>query len=231
MRLGETMRMKTKFMAAAALAALMIVPAAAQTPSRPPSVATQAVGATALSGAARDAAIARANAALNAQRTLQGRFVQAAADGSRARGAFYLQRPGKLRFEYDAPATMLIVSDGRVVHMRDRALRTTERTPLDSTPLRLILSERIDLARDGRITRVARQGDALLITARDRAGVADGEITLRFEGPNARLTAWDVVDAAGGRTQIALTDITTPASLDRRLFQMEDRLEARPGRP
>jgi outer membrane lipoprotein-sorting protein len=183
-----------------------------------------------LNGADRAAAIAQANAALNAQRTMQGRFVQVAPDGSRATGSFYLQRPGRLRFEYDPPASLLIISDGRVVSMRDTQLRTTERTPLESTPLRLILAEQIDLARDARITRVAREGAALLISARDRTAGTEGEITLRFEGADGGLRSWEVIDATGGRTQIALTGVSHPASLDRNLFRLEDVLENRPGR-
>ena len=108
---------------------------------------------------------------------------------------FYLQRPGRLRFEYDPPATMLIVSDGSVVAMRDTELRTTERTPLRSTPLNIILGETIDLARNARILRVSRAGPWMMITARDRAGQTDGQITLQFYGPQMELRSWDVIDA------------------------------------
>ena len=187
---------------------------------------------TALSGADRTAALARANAALNSVDLLQGRFVQYAPDGSRAGGAFYMQRPGKLRFEYDRPATMIIVSDGRVVHMRDTALRTTDRTPLNSTPLNLVLRDNVSLERDARITRVARQGDSILVSARDRQGLADGQITMRFSGPNAELRSWEIIDATGSRTQIQLTSVTRPASIDRRMFRLEDQIDSRPrGRP
>jgi outer membrane lipoprotein-sorting protein len=155
--------------------------------------------------------------------------VQTSPDGSRAAGAFYLQKPGKLRFEYDPPATMLIVSDGSVVSMRDTALRTTERTPLRSTPLNLVLRSQVDLARDARITRVVRNGQSLLITARDRSGMTDGEITMHFQGPSAELRSWDVTDATGARTRIALSNVSQPATLDRRLFRLEDLVGERRG--
>ena len=216
--------------AAAAAAALLAFSAAAQpAPSMAPPSPAARILPVALSGPAREAAIAEANRALNAVRLMQGRFLQISPDGSRAAGVFYLQRPGKLRFEYDPPASLLIVSDGQVVALRDRALRTTERTPLDSTPLNLILGEQINLTRDARITRVERLGGStILITARDRSGGAEGEITLRFDG--ARLGSWDIIDAAGGRTRIALSGVSQPESLDRSLFRLEDMLENRPGR-
>jgi outer membrane lipoprotein-sorting protein len=180
-----------------------------------------------LDGAARAEGLALANGSLNGVQRLQGRFIQQSPGGGRATGMFYLQRPGRLRFEYDPPATLLIVSDGNVVAMRDTELRTTERTPLRSTPLNLILGETINLERDARVLRVSRAGPWLMVTARDRRGQTDGQITLQFFGPNAELRSWDVIDATGARTRVTLSDITQPASLDRSLFRLEDMLSNR----
>jgi len=237
MRFGHMTLMKMLIPAAVALAGVLAISAAQAEPRAASPLAAIAAGQASsvalasLSGAERADALAAANRSLNGVRQMQGRFVQVAPDGSRASGMFYLQRPGKLRFQYDPPATMLIVSDGRVVSMRDTALRTTERTPLDSTPLNLILGASIDLERNARIVRVSRSGAWTLVTARDRSGATDGAITLHFYGDNAELRSWDVVDAAGGRTRVALSDVTHPASLDRRLFRLEDILENRPRRP
>jgi outer membrane lipoprotein-sorting protein len=207
--------------ALAALTALVLAAPAAQAQPRPASVT--------ITGAERDAALAQANRALNSVQRLQGRFTQTAPDGSRATGALYLQRPGKMRFEYDPPASLLIVSDGNVVAMRDTALRNTERTNLRSTPLNLILRQEVNLARDARITRVARNGEWIMVSARDRSGATDGEITLNFFGPSAQLRSWDVIDATGSRTRITLSDVTQPASFNQRLFRLEDMLESRRG--
>jgi len=182
---------------------------------------------TPLAGPERAAALAEANTALNGVARLQGRFTQFSPDGGRIAGAFYMQRPGKLRFEYDPPATTLIVADGSVVALRDTALRTTDRTPLRSTPLNFILKSNIDLARDARIVNVARQGADILVTARDRAGQMDGQITMRLSGPNRQLASWEVVDAAGARTRIVLSELTRPAALDRNLFRLTDVIDSR----
>src|ERR1700741_3577298 len=192
------------------LAALALAPAAfAQQP-------------VVLDGAGGVEGRAQANQALNGVQRLQGRFVQTSPGGGRATGMFYMERPGKLRFEYDPPATLLIVSDGSVVAMRDRELRTTERTPLRSTPLNIILGRSINLERDARILRVSRSGPWLLVTARDRGGQTDGQITLQFYGPQVELRSWDVIDATGARTRITLSDISRPANFDRSLFRLQD---------
>lgn len=197
---------------------------------RPRTVVAPAIPPTAitLQGQARTTALARANAALNAVQRLQGRFLQSSPDGVNARGRFFLERPGRLRFQYDPPSTLLIVSDGRVVAMRDTALRTTERTPLRSTPLHLILDAGVDLVRDARVTRVAQAGDRLMITARDRTGEMDGSITLNF-GANAALESWDVTDGGGAATRVVLSELTRPASFERNLFRLEDIVVSRPG--
>jgi outer membrane lipoprotein-sorting protein len=199
------------------LSALVLAPAAYAQQATP----------VVLDGAARAEGLALANGSLNGVQRLQGRFIQQSPGGGRATGMFYLQRPGRLRFEYDPPATLLIVSDGTVVAMRDTELRTTERTPLRSTPLNLILGETINLERDARVLRVSRAGPWLMVTARDRRGQTDGQITLQFFGPNAELRSWDVIDATGARTRVTLSDITQPASLDRSLFRLEDMLSNR----
>lgn len=184
-----------------------------------------------LTGADRAAGLALANRSLNGFTRLQARFMQSSPGGGRASGTVYIQRPGRMRFEYDPPASMLIVSDGSVVALRDRELRTTERTPLRSTPLNLILGSNIDLERNARVLRVSEAGPWLMVTARDRTGEMDGQIILQFYGPEAELRSWDVIDATGARTRIALSDITEPASFDRSLFRLEDMLDRdRPGR-
>jgi outer membrane lipoprotein-sorting protein len=217
-------------LALAGLAALALAAPAALAQDLRPRTAVASPQIVALDGAARAAALAAANRTLNNVQRLQGRFVQRSPGGGSSTGNFYLQRPGRLRFEYDAPATLLIVSDGSVVAMRDTALRTTDRTPLRSTPLNLILGERIDLERNARITRVSRSGPWTMITARDRSGQTDGLITLNFYGEEAELRSWDVTDATGARTRITLSDVSEPASLDRSLFRLDDMLESRPGR-
>ncbi len=216
MNTADTRRAALALLLAAALSA----PSFAQAPGlrgrAQDSLAT--AGQVELTGAARTQALAQASAALNDLRTLEGRFLQIAG-GSAMTGRFHMQRPGKLRFAYDPPASMLIVADGSVVAIQDTALRSVNRAPLRSTPLYFVLKSDINLERDARIVRVARQGDTLYITARDRTGAADGQITLALSGPNFELRSWEVVDGSGARTRLALSDVTRPARIDPALFR------------
>lgn len=194
------------------LAALVAAPAAAQDAAQPPTP-------TVLSGRARAEGLRQANQMLNAVDRLRGHFLQAASDGSRATGVFYIERPGKLRFEYDPPTDFLIVSDGRTVMMRDGALHTTERVALRATPLNLIVNPNINIAQH--TLRVSESGPWLLITLRDRLGQIDGQLTLHFFRPTGELRSWDVHDVTGIRTRTTLSDIVRPESLDPALFALE----------
>ncbi|MGB1006740.1 MAG: LolA family protein, partial [Thalassobaculaceae bacterium] len=49
-------------------------------------------------------------------------FIQVSSAGKMARGRLYLWRPGRLRFEYDPPTPIVIISDGSWVSYRDNEL-------------------------------------------------------------------------------------------------------------
>jgi hypothetical protein len=100
------------------------------------------------------AAAARVSGYLSSLRTLAGNFVQVGPDGSRSTGDFYIQKPGKVRFEYDAPSPIAMISDGSSLVVRDTKLATQDIYPLSQTPLRYLLSDRIDLMKDTNVVSV-----------------------------------------------------------------------------
>lgn len=197
---------------------LLGLPLVALAQTRPPIAARPTSGE--LSGAQRAAALTEASAALNRIAAMQGRFTQVAPDGSLSRGRIYMQRPGKLRFEYDPPSPLTIVSDGSVVAVEDRAMRDIQRVPLRSTPLFYVLKPQVNLERDARITRVVQQGDSLLVSARDRSGEADGEITITFGGATRDLTQWSITDGQRQTTRITLSEVQRAGRLDQKLFRV-----------
>ena len=119
---------------------------------------------------------------------MSGNFVQIGADGRRASGNFYLQKPGKVRFEYDPPSPIDIIADGSSVVVRDRRLATQDLYPLSQTPLRFLLADRIDLLRDTNVTARHRRRAVRLDRDRGEAGAdrhqpADDDV--RRQGPAA----------------------------------------------
>ena len=58
-------------------------------------------------------------------RTLVGDFVQVGPDGKKSEGEFFMQKPGRIRFDYNPPNPIEMIADGSsVVGARPQALRT-----------------------------------------------------------------------------------------------------------
>lgn len=188
----------------------------------PSAAAAKAALPVLLSGAERAQTLAAASASLNRLASVQGRFVQVAPDGRVTQGSVYLQKPGKVRFDYDPPTALLIVADGATVAVEDRRLKDVSRIPLRSTPLFYVLKRDVNLERDARITKVARSGDSILVTARDRTGEAEGEITLTFSAGAYELRNWEILDAQRQMTRISLANLRAAPRLDPKLFRIQD---------
>ena len=106
----------------------------------------------------------KVSAYLSSIQQLVGDFVQVGPDGSRIRGEFYIQKPGKVRFDYEPPSRIEIIADGQSVVVRDRKLATQDLYPLSQTPLRFLLSERIDLLKETNIVGVRADDTFVTIT-------------------------------------------------------------------
>ena len=175
------------------------------------------------------ATLRRAQTYLQGLTSAQGGFTEVSGPQSRE-GRFYLQRPGKMRFEYTNPAGLLVVSDGHNVKRYDPRLNNFQQVPLGQTPLSTFLARNVRLDQGVRIDRVTRmQSGAFAITARDARRPNDGQIILSFAGEPFRLREWTIIDAQGGRTTTRLTTLEPASNLAASLFQLRDPTR-RPGR-
>jgi len=161
---------------------------------------------------------------LNSVHTLTAHFLQIGPDGTPQEGTFYLKKPGRLRFEYNKPSPILVLSNGSTIGVENTQLHTTDRYPILNSPLRVLLSNDVDLADDSRISAVTREPGALSVTARQESGPAQGQITLTFadSGAALELRQWQVIDAQGMRTIVVVSDIKTGMELDPKLFVIVD---------
>lgn len=168
---------------------------------------------------AEQASIAQAvTRAVNEITRLQGRFQQTNPDGTTVGGRFWLQRPGKVRFEYDAPSPLLLISDGTNVALQDRRLRTTDRYPLRQTPLYFLLKANVDLERDVIVTGVERRGGNYLLAMRDRRREADGQLVVSFDQATNALEEWTIRDRQGRATRVRLLDATRGSAISASQF-------------
>jgi outer membrane lipoprotein-sorting protein len=164
----------------------------------------------------------RANAFFTNLGSFVAQFTQIGGDGRRLSGTLYLQRPGKLRFEYDRPATLEVIADGSSVAVRDTKLATQDLYPLSQTPLKFLLREKVNLGQDIRVTGIANDGDAVRLSLEDKSTLGGtSQITLFFDPKVEQLTQWRIVDAQGFLTTVMLRDIQRGRRIDPSLFAIE----------
>ncbi len=154
--------------------------------------------------------------------TASGRFVQTNARGAQADGVFYLQRPGRARFDYDPPSGLVIASDGRVVSVVDRRLKTIHVYPLSATPLGLFLARDIRLDRGVVVTKVIRNQGNLSLIAQDGRNASRGHIGLTFSETPLALTGWTLTDQRGGVVTVRLDGFKRSEPHDPGFFKLSD---------
>ena len=175
-------------------------------------------------------AVARANAWLDAARAMTADFVQIGPDGRRSEGTLSLVRPGRMRFEYTQPARFEIVADGRSVAVIDRKLDTQDEYFIGQTPLKFLLADHIDLARDTRVLSVATEGNAVTIELEDKAALGGAaHLTLVFDASTFALKQWTLIDAQGFQTVVTLFNLDLAARPDMALFHIDELPANQPG--
>lgn len=205
--------MTTRPFAIAALGLALLAPAAfAPTAlAAPPSAAPIT--------AQDQALVDKAVAYLEATKSARGRFVQTDARGNVSPGTFFLQRPGRARFDYDPPARVIMSSDGQVVSVWNQRLKTFQSYPLGMTPLGIFLAKEIRLDRGVKVVRVDHLADGFTVVARDSHHQAEGQIALTFSDNPVRLGGWTITDAQGLPTRVTLTDFAPTAPFDPSYFK------------
>src|SRR5690349_21419283 len=159
---------------------------------------------------------------LSSLQTLVGNFVQVGPDGTKTKGDFYIQKPGKVRFEYDPPNPIDIIADGSSLVVRDRKLATQDIYPLSQTPLRFLLSDRIDLLKDTTVTSVSADDTYVTVVVEERhVVVGTSRLMLMFGAKDFQLKQWIVTDPQGYDTTVALSNLDTAKRPDPDMFRID----------
>jgi len=169
------------------------------------------------------AIIDKVDAYFNNLDKFKAQFVQTDANNKQKDGVFYFKRPGKVRFDYDRPSMLKIISNGEYLAVENHDLGTSDRYSLDATPFKLLLSEDVNLLRDARILAIDKGENVLILTLEDKTGESAGKIRLFFRtDPELQLASWIITDARGVDTRIDLQSIQRDVELSARLFEFSD---------
>jgi outer membrane lipoprotein-sorting protein len=165
---------------------------------------------------------ARVSSYLSSLQTLVGNFVQVGPDGSKTKGDFYIQKPGKVRFEYDPPTPIAIIADGSSLAVRDRKLATQDIYPLSQTPLRFLLSDRIDLLKDTNVVSVTADDVFISVTIEEKqALIGTSRLMLMVGAKDGQLKQWTVTDPQGYDTTVAVYNLDQSKKVDPGLFKID----------
>jgi outer membrane lipoprotein-sorting protein len=178
----------------------------------------------------RQADIATIEGYLNGLTTAQADFTSVAPDGAVSRGAFYLSRPDRLRFEYTDPKGNLLIADGDYVIFWDAGQKEESNLPIGQTPLAFLLKPKISLTDGLRILGYEHSAGIIRIQlARDQDS-GDGTVTVAFSDQPLELRGWRLIDGQGQITDVSFSNWRFGMSLAMSLFHFDDPRQGKRGR-
>jgi len=156
-------------------------------------------------------------------RSMSGEFVQFGPRGEQTGGKFFLERPGKIRFNYEAPSNFKVISDGQSVVILNSKMRTSDLYPLSKTPLKLLLDDRIDLS-GNKVKSVTEEDDLTTIKLSDKQVFGNSTITMMFDPKSYDLRQWTITDTQGKDTTVMVFNVKVGGSFPADTFKIDYKL-------
>ncbi|RWX75090.1 outer membrane lipoprotein carrier protein LolA [Neorhizobium lilium] len=150
-------------------------------------------------------------------KTMMGEFVQFGPRGEQTGGKFFIERPGKLRFNFEDPSPVRVIADGNNVAIGNTKLKTWDLYPLSKTPLSLLLSSKIDLSNQ-MVRDVKQESDLTTIVLGNKSVFGDSTITMMFDSKTFDLRQWTITDAQNKDTSVMVYNVREGVSMDGKVF-------------
>ena len=154
--------------------------------------------------------------------TITSEFTQVAPDGSLTNGKFFLQRPGKMRWQYNPPTPVLMVANGKELVFYDYELEQVSYIPLDGSLISFLGRDKITFGGDVGITRFSNEAAMIRIEVAQKAKPTEGRLMLEFSDKPLALKSMVVTDATGQVTTVALQNAQFGSQIDPKLFVFKD---------
>jgi outer membrane lipoprotein-sorting protein len=168
------------------------------------------------------------SAYLNSLTTVEADFTQVNADGSISTGKIFINRPGRVRFEYAPPDRSLVIAGGQQVAIFDaKSNQPPEQYPLKRTPLNLILAKDVDLGRAKMVVGHTEDGTSTRVRAQDPENPEYGSIELVFTANPVELRQWIITDDLGAQTTVILGEMKKGGKMKASLFDITAETERR----
>lgn len=170
----------------------------------------------------KDPEIQKAETYLQGLRTAQADFIQSSSLGSRLSGQFYLDRPGRLRFDYNEVKDF-VVADGLFVYFYDSQLGEQSNAPIGQTLADFLLRKDLRLSGDLSVQQLYKKDGHTYITVVQTDDPSVGNVELVFQDVPYTFKGWKVTDAQNQVTEVQLKNLQTGVKFtDSALFAYHD---------
>lgn len=170
----------------------------------------------------KDPEVKKAEAYLQGLTTAQAEFIQTSTLGARLSGTFYLNRPGRMRFDYNEVEDF-IVADGYFVYFYDSQIGSQSNAPIGQTLADFLLRKDLRLDGDLRVVKLFKKNGYISLTIVQEDNPSAGEVELIFSEVPYQLNRWRVRDAQGETTEVVLKNFRTGMKFkDPKLFGYHD---------
>jgi len=154
---------------------------------------------------------------MNEVRSLEADFVQKNSDGTVFKGKLFLERPGKLKFDYDTPKGMTIVSDGNNLIYFDPSSHQATYLALEGSPASLLLDAHLDFRQHATLISFHETKDRIEVCLRTHKTYHI--LTLFIDPKNKMLQGWQTKDPQGNEVELSFSNVKkNPVFCDQTLF-------------
>ncbi len=156
-------------------------------------------------------------------KTLKANFQQVAPDGSKSSGKFLLKRPNKMRWEYNPPAPILMVTRGNFLTYYDYSVDQVSDIPLDETLLGVLTNKTVDFKNSNiTVAESFEKNGKFHITLEQKDAADQGSLGMIFSQSPWQLEKLIVIDATQSATHINFSNIIVDTPIDDKAFAFKD---------
>lgn len=170
----------------------------------------------------KSAETARIERYLTNLRTIASDFVQIAPDGASTSGKMFVKRPNKMRWTYDPPTPVLMVTRGNFLTYYDFGLKQVSDIPLDNTLLSFFSSDNVKFGETVKIRGLQKEAGIVRIQLQQADNPELGILTLEFTDAPLTLRNFIIKDAQGRTTSVSMTNTRYDEPLSDELFEFQD---------
>jgi outer membrane lipoprotein-sorting protein len=139
-------------------------------------------------------------------KSMSGDFVQSGPKAEKTSGRFFLQRPGKIRFNYAGQSGISVIADGKSLVVYNKKLKTSRLYALSKTPLKLLLDNKVDFS-GRRLKSIRDDGAQIIIKLADKSAFGNSNITMVFDRKSLDLRRWSLTDERGLTTTVTIFNV------------------------